>query len=230
MRSLRPLPPALACVALAALLGCSAPHEDAALATGLSGETAADRAEDDLLRLARSTSSAPPTTTTTTIPPTTTTVAPPTTAPPTTEPPAPPAPAAAATAQAPAPAPAVGTDPGGASQLFAMMNAERDGAHVPRLSQSGGAGAVARDWAAVMAREQTMRHNPNLGGDLSARGVGWSRCGENVGYGTSTSQVHAMFMGSGGHRANILDPGYTSAGVGVASAGGKVWVVVVFVG
>jgi uncharacterized protein YkwD len=76
-----------------------------------------------------------------------------------------------------------------------------------------------------------LAHNPDLDGDLQRAGVtGWTSYGENVGYGGSVDQVHALFMGSSGHRANILNPSYSRAGIGVVHSGGKVWVTIDFVG
>jgi uncharacterized protein YkwD len=74
-------------------------------------------------------------------------------------------------------------------------------------------------------------HNPDLGGDLERAGIGgWRTCGENVGYGSSVDQIHTLFMGSEGHRANILNPAYGQVGIGVVRSGGTVWVTIDFVG
>jgi hypothetical protein len=52
---------------------------------------------------------------------------------------------------------------------------------------------------------------------------------ENVGYGPNEPTVHAAFMNSAGHRANILDSRLTEVGVGVVvDAKGRVWVTEVF--
>jgi uncharacterized protein YkwD len=42
--------------------------------------------------------------------------------------------------------------------------------------------------------------------------AGWQKLGENVGYGGSIDQVQVAYMNSPGHRANILDPGFTQVG------------------
>ena len=110
------------------------------------------------------------------------------------------------------------------------MNGERAKAGVAPLQLSAGARTVARRWSSHMAAHG-MSHNPNLSGDLAGVGVtGWHTIGENVGYGSSVSQVHGMFMASGGHRANILKAGYTHMGIGVVHSGSRVWVTMVFVG
>jgi uncharacterized protein YkwD len=76
-----------------------------------------------------------------------------------------------------------------------------------------------------------LAHNPDLGGDLQRAGItGWRSYGENVGYGSDVDQVHARFMGSAGHRANILNPTYSQVGIGVVRSGGTVWVTIDLVG
>jgi len=76
-----------------------------------------------------------------------------------------------------------------------------------------------------------LAHNPDLAGDLHRAGVsGWTSCAENVGYGSSVDQVHKLFMGSSGHRANILNASYSQVGIGVVRSGGTVWVTIDFVG
>ena len=76
-----------------------------------------------------------------------------------------------------------------------------------------------------------LAHNPDVGGALRRAGVtGWTSWAENVGYGGSVEQVHTLFMGSSGHRANILKPAYSQVGIGVVRSGGRVWVTIDFVG
>jgi len=40
----------------------------------------------------------------------------------------------------------------------------------------------------------------------------WEKLGENVGYGGSIGQIHDAYLNSPGHRANILDPAFSSVG------------------
>ena len=51
---------------------------------------------------------------------------------------------------------------------------------------------------------------------------------ENVGFGATPTVVHVAFMGSSGHRANILNPAMRHVGVGVVSSGGQLWVTEIF--
>jgi uncharacterized protein YkwD len=66
-----------------------------------------------------------------------------------------------------------------------------------------------------MAARGQLVHRSDLGAvmrDCGARGIG-----ENIAYGNVTAdQMMAMWMGSTGHRANILRPSHTHVGVGIA--------------
>jgi len=69
--------------------------------------------------------------------------------------------------------------------------------------------------------------------DLSrtVRRLRWRTAGENVGVGPTAGALHKAFMASPGHRANVLASGYDRVGVGlVTSAGGVIWVTVLFLG
>ena len=170
-----------------------------------------------------------PTTTTTTVPPTTTTTAAPP-PPTTTAPPPPPTPPAPAPAPPPPPPPPPAADGSDESRALQLVNNERANAGVAPLQLSVGARSVARSWSGHMAGSG-LAHNPDLAGDLQRAGVsGWSTCGENVGYGASVDRVHALFMGSDGHRANILSSAFSQVGIGVVHYGGNTWVTMDFVG
>lgn len=171
----------------------------------------------------------PPTTTTTLPPP-----PPPTTAPPPPPPPPPPAPRPAPVARVaapPAPAPAAPRPaPEAEARALQLVNDERGRAGLAPLGVNGGAVSVARSWSTRMATSG-LAHNPNLGGDLNRAGTGgWRTIGENVGRAGSVDQAHALFMGSGGHRANILNAEFSEVGIGVVEYGGQVWITMDFVG
>lgn len=112
-----------------------------------------------------------------------------------------------------------------AEQLFtAKLNQARAARGIPRLATRAQLVAVARDWARTMATRSRLYHNPRLTTEVS----NWRWVGENVGYGPDALTLHAAFMNSPGHRANILDRDYTEVGVGVVSVDGRVWVAQVF--
>jgi uncharacterized protein YkwD len=92
---------------------------------------------------------------------------------------------------------------------------------------------VARGWTAVMAREDSMYHNPSVAQQATGD---WTLLGENVGWtlksgapeGELVERLHAAFMNSPGHRANIMGD-YNLIGVGVSvTPENKMWVTVNF--
>ena len=104
------------------------------------------------------------------------------------------------------------------------LNDERTSRGLAPLTVRSDLVAVAREQAARMAASSTLAHNPNLTSDVQD----WRWVGENVGYGPDALTVHAAFMGSPGHKANILDTDYTEVGIGTVTAGSRVWVAQVF--
>jgi uncharacterized protein YkwD len=85
----------------------------------------------------------------------------------------------------------------------------------------------AQAWSDRMARENRLYHS-NLTDGLG--GLPWRKIGENVAVGWNLDSIHAAFMGSTGHRGNILDPAFNYAAVGVTrDASGRYWVTQVFV-
>jgi hypothetical protein len=72
--------------------------------------------------------------------------------------------------------------------------------------------SIANRWAAHMAANRSLAHNPNATSEVCC----WQAMGENVGVGGSVSQIQSAFMGSSPHRANILSTTYTQVGIGTA--------------
>ncbi|MCB0977862.1 MAG: CAP domain-containing protein [Acidimicrobiales bacterium] len=85
--------------------------------------------------------------------------------------------------------------------------------------------AKAQAWANRLASENRLYHS-NLASGIHVR---WCGLAENVGYGAKTQDVHASFMRSPAHRANILDTSWNGVGIGVARRGSRAWVVHVFI-
>jgi uncharacterized protein YkwD len=81
------------------------------------------------------------------------------------------------------------------------------------LTVSSQLSGVAARWSQQMAAEDRLRHNPDLGSQVS----GWSVLGENVGVGYDVLGLMQAFIGSPSHYANLVNPAYTHLGVGVAS-------------
>ena len=115
-----------------------------------------------------------------------------------------------------------------ADGVFAQTNEERAARGLPRLARDPTLDAAATAWARHMADTGTFAHSTNTWRQTQAR-PGWTMCcAENIAAGyTSATSVTTAWMGSSGHRANIL--GSASAiGVGhvyvAGSAYGDYWV------
>jgi Cysteine-rich secretory protein family len=80
---------------------------------------------------------------------------------------------------------------------------------------------VARAWSAHMAATAVLAHNPSLPAQSPP---GWSVVGENVGEGPTVDVLQAAFMASPHHYTNMVDPRYTSIGVGIVETNGVIWV------
>jgi len=120
--------------------------------------------------------------------------------------------------------PAAAADPLSGTQLVAMINQSRAAAGVPALLPHAELTAKAEAWADRMAATGCVCHSRLTDGIT----VAWRRLGENVGRAPDLATMHQAFLASSGHRANLLDRGFQWVGVGVARAGGQVWVAEVF--
>lgn len=120
----------------------------------------------------------------------------------------------------------LGTGPASASEgcFTSKINAAR-GSRGP-LAVDGSLVTVARRHSQRMANSGSIYHNGGLAGEVPS---GWKSLGENVGMGPTCDDIHAAFMNSPSHRANILDPDFNFVGVGVVVAGdGTIFVTEVF--
>ncbi len=112
-----------------------------------------------------------------------------------------------------------------ASAMVAATNQARAAAGVGALSVSGDLSAAAARQAKNMAASDLLYHTPNLNTAVCC----WVVLGENVGEGPSASRLHAAFMASPDHRANILRSSFTQIGVGYAfDRRGTLWVSEIF--
>lgn len=107
---------------------------------------------------------------------------------------------------------------------YDLVNGSRADASLPALAVDNTAQTKAQAWADHLASTNTLAHSTLTAGMDDQ----WARLAENVGYGASIEQIHHAFLSSAGHRANILDPGLTHVGVGVAHGHGRTFVVLVF--
>ena len=137
-------------------------------------------------------------------------------------------PVLAPVAAAPVAAPVVAApEPTYESRVLAATNVERVRAGLRPLTASSCATGYAERWAGVLAQAGALSHQ-SLSRVLT--GCSASSVGENVAYGNVTpEQMVGMWMASPGHRANLLNAGYTHLGVGaLTQAGGRTYGVQVF--
>jgi putative cell wall-binding protein len=113
-------------------------------------------------------------------------------------------------------------------EFVARINQARRDAGLAPLGVLAPLQDLARAQSARMAAQNRLHHNPNLAADLTAAVPDWQRGGENVGVGYDVAGLHAAFMASPGHRANVLGD-WRYMAVGVVHAGGKTWVTELFV-
>jgi uncharacterized protein YkwD len=112
--------------------------------------------------------------------------------------------------------------------LYDLTNGSRTTNGLGALQWDPELAAIAQEWAAQLAANGGLSHRSDLADQVGRRVTNqWTRIGENVGYAPSLDAVQDAFMGSTGHRNNILGD-YNRVGVGVVRTGSTVWVVVNF--
>lgn len=99
-----------------------------------------------------------------------------------------------------------------ADDVLTCVNIERASAGLSPLAADGTLDAASQACADRIAAEGGLTH--------SSATPGYATWGENIasGYPTAAAVV-AGWMGSDGHRANILSPNYTVMGIGYSAAG-----------
>jgi hypothetical protein len=113
--------------------------------------------------------------------------------------------------------------------LFAAANRERADRQLPALRWDAALAEAARQHAQLMAAQHRFAHQ--LPGELALSqragqaGARFSRVAENIAAGPELEDIHVGWMQSPGHRANILDAGFTALGVGVIESKGKLYAV-----
>lgn len=115
------------------------------------------------------------------------------------------------------------------SFLLTLTNGVRATVGAPALVLDGPLSSIARQWAASMASQNNISHNPNLKDQIEAAGyTNWTRTGENVGMGPTVQLIQDALIKSPGHYKNIVEPAFQRVGIGIVVANGTVWVVVDF--
>jgi uncharacterized protein YkwD len=115
-----------------------------------------------------------------------------------------------------------------AQQVVDLVNAERAKAGCGALKINSKLMTAAQRHSQDQADHQNMTHDGSDGSDAGDRldrvGYAWRSYGENVAWNQKTpAAVMDAWMNSPGHRANILNCGFTEIGVGIATSNGPYW-------
>jgi uncharacterized protein YkwD len=111
--------------------------------------------------------------------------------------------------------------------FVAKMNAVRANAGKGKLRLDPELSKASAVHTKEMVKAQLLHHTSTTA--LKRRVTGWNSLGENVGAGGSVDSLHAAFMGSPAHKANIMHPGFNNVGTGVTvDSAGRMWVTVIF--
>jgi hypothetical protein len=113
-------------------------------------------------------------------------------------------------------------------QIFEELNQERQTAGLPALEWNELVAEAARSHSRLLAQNAELSHQfPGellLPERLAATGARFTVSAENVARTEYLEDVHLALMGSSGHRANMLNPKYNAAGIGVVERDGKIYV------
>ena len=114
------------------------------------------------------------------------------------------------------------------SCFTSAINSARSAAGVAPLAVNGDLLGIARPWSQTMASAGHIFHNTNLANVAPSN---WMNLGENVGMGPTCDSIAQAFMNSPEHKRNILDPAFSTVGVGVVDAAdGTIFVTEDFMG
>jgi uncharacterized protein YkwD len=108
-----------------------------------------------------------------------------------------------------------------AAQLLDQLNGRRAAVGLAPLTLAPEATLVAQSWAQAMAANGRITHRTDLTAGMPRT---WIKLGENVGSGPSPDDIHRAFVASPTHDANIVDPRFTSVGIGVTEVDGQLYV------
>ncbi|MEV8531552.1 CAP domain-containing protein [Streptomyces sp. NPDC051211] len=121
-----------------------------------------------------------------------------------------------------------GTADSAEATVLTLVNQHRREAGCAPLTTDPDLVEAARAYSATMAKSGVMSHTGPDGSTMTTRveaaGYSWSRLGENIAQGQRDARaVVDAWMKSPGHRANILNCGFTEIGVGVDRGAGGPW-------
>ncbi len=104
-----------------------------------------------------------------------------------------------------------------AQQIINLVNIERAKENLAPLTLNKGAAAAAqvRAQEIVSSFSHTRPNGTSFATALKEQNISYRRAGENIAWGQkSPEEVVKAWMNSSGHRANIMNPNFTSIGVG----------------
>ena len=109
---------------------------------------------------------------------------------------------------------------------FNQLNQYRTSQGVPSLRWEEAAYQKAHSWSEFMASQDKLSHS------TLSQGVpaGWTALGENVAMGPTLNSAFDALVKSAPHRANMLNPKFTRAAIGVVERDGYFWITEVFIG
>lgn len=113
-------------------------------------------------------------------------------------------------------------------EMLSLTNEDRTEHGKPVLALNGKLSRIAKAHSRDMADAGDLFHTEDLADKLD--GLDWSMGGENVGVGSSLTDLQDAFMGSKPHRRNILRKAYDHAAIGIVKSDGTLWVTVIFYG
>jgi len=114
-------------------------------------------------------------------------------------------------------------------ELFNATNRERLAHRLPALQWNNALAVAARKHAGEMAHKDALSHQfpgePSLPSRVKQAGAHFVWLSENVALGPSPSVIHAQFVKSPPHRANILDTDMNVMGIGIVERNGQLFAV-----
>lgn len=113
-------------------------------------------------------------------------------------------------------------------QIFAQLNQERQKAGLTELEWNDNAAMAARNHSRLLAENGQLSHQfpgeATVPERVGATGARFTLSAENIARTEHVEDVHLALMNSPGHRANMLNPSYNAAGIGVVEDKGRVYV------
>lgn len=114
-----------------------------------------------------------------------------------------------------------------AAAFLAALDALRASHGLDPLVRRDALDGLARGWAERMAIEGDLRHSELIHDVIAGP---FTTAGENVGYGPDVGVIFDALEASPGHLDNMVNPAFTSVGIGVVRVGDVLWTAHLFAG